>query len=39
LPREIVGEGVVINEGPNGSTVLITYSTLEIYAGDYVELE
>ncbi len=39
LPREIVGEGVVINEGPNGSTVLVTYSTLEIYAGDYVELE
>jgi hypothetical protein len=39
LPREIVGEGIVINEGPNGSTVLITYSTLEVYAGDYVELE
>jgi hypothetical protein len=39
LPREIVGEGVVINEGPNAATVLVTYSTLEIYAGDYVELE
>ncbi len=39
LPREVVGEGIVINEGPNGSTVLITYSSKEIYAGDYVELE
>src|ERR1700693_455657 len=39
LPREIIGEGIVINEGPNASTVLITYSSLEVYAGDYVELE
>ncbi len=39
LPREVVGEGIVINEGPNASTVLITYSTLAIFAGDYVELE
>ena len=39
LPREVVGEGIVINEGPNGSTVLITYSSKEIYAGDYAELE
>ena len=39
LPREIVGEGIVINEGPNASTMLITYSSLEVYAGDYVELE
>ena len=39
LPREIIGEGIVINEGPNGSTMLITYSSLPVYAGDYVELE
>jgi hypothetical protein len=39
LPREIIGEGIVINEGPNASTMLITYSTLEAYAGDYVEVE
>jgi hypothetical protein len=39
LPREVVGEGIVVNQGQNSSTVLITYSTLEIYAGDYVELE
>jgi hypothetical protein len=39
LPREILGEGVVINQGPNASTMLITYSTSEVYVGDYVELE
>jgi hypothetical protein len=39
LPREIIGEGIVINEGPNASTILITYSSLAVYAGDYVELE
>jgi hypothetical protein len=39
LPREIIGEGIVINEGPNGSTMFITYSSLPVYAGDYVELE
>jgi len=39
LPREIIGEGIVINEGPNGSTMLITISSLPVYAGDYVELE
>lgn len=39
LPREVIGEGIVVNEGANASTVLITYSTMEIYAGDYVELE
>ena len=39
LPREIVGEGIVLNVSHNSSTVLITYSTLEVYAGDYVEIE
>jgi hypothetical protein len=39
LPREILGEGIVINASRNSSTVLITYSTIEIYAGDYVEIE
>jgi hypothetical protein len=39
LPREVIGEGIVINEGPNASTVLITHSSLEVYAGDYVEVE
>jgi hypothetical protein len=39
LPREILGEGIVLNASRNSSTVLITYSTIEIYSGDYVELE
>lgn len=39
LPREILGEGIVLSVSRNSSTVLITYSTIEIYAGDYVEVE
>jgi hypothetical protein len=39
LPREVLGEGIVINISNNSSTMLITYSTIEIYAGDYVEIE
>jgi hypothetical protein len=39
LPREILGEGIVLNVGPNSSTVLVTASRLEMYAGDYVEVE
>jgi hypothetical protein len=39
LPREVLGEGIVLNVSRNSSTVLITHSTIDIYAGDYVELE
>jgi hypothetical protein len=39
LPREILGEAIVINVSSNSSTAVITYSTIEIYAGDYVEIE
>jgi hypothetical protein len=39
LPRDILGEGIVLRTGPNASTVLITASRREIYPGDYVELE
>jgi hypothetical protein len=39
LPREILGEGMVLGVSPNSSTVLITASLREIYAGDYVEIE
>jgi hypothetical protein len=39
LPREIVGEGIVLRASPNASTVLITYSLKQIYDGDYCELE
>jgi outer membrane protein OmpA-like peptidoglycan-associated protein len=39
LPREVVGEGIVLRTGPNSSTVLVTYSLREIYQGDYAEVE
>jgi hypothetical protein len=39
LPREVLGEGVVLNVSRNASTVLLTFSSSTIYAGDYVELE
>lgn len=38
-PREVLGEGVVVRTGPNSSTVLLTFTLREIYAGDYVEVE
>lgn len=39
LPREVLGEGIVLRATPNASTVLITFSLREIYSGDYCELE
>jgi len=39
LPRQVLGEGIVLRTGPNSSTVLLTDSREEIWAGDYVELE
>jgi hypothetical protein len=39
LPREIIGEGVVLNVSRNSSTLFVTYSKLDLYAGDYVEIE
>jgi hypothetical protein len=39
LPREVLGEGIVLNASQNSSTVLVTVSKTEIFAGDYVELE
>jgi hypothetical protein len=39
LPREVLGEGIVINVSRNASTLFLTYSSADIYAGDYVEIE
>jgi hypothetical protein len=39
LPRQILGEGIVMRLGPNASTVLLTTASQEIYVGDYVEVE
>jgi hypothetical protein len=39
LPRDVLGEGIVLNVGPNSATVLVTVSRMDLYAGDYVEVE
>jgi hypothetical protein len=39
VPRRVLGEGLVLRTGPNSSTVLVTASDREIFAGAYVELE
>lgn len=39
IPRQVLGEGLVLRTGPNSATVLLTTSREEIYDGDYVELE
>lgn len=39
LPREILGEGVVLNASHNSSTVLITFTSSAVFSGDYVEVE
>jgi hypothetical protein len=39
LPREVLGEGIVISVGRNSATMLITYCSIEVFAGDYVEIE
>jgi len=39
VPREDIGEGIVLRTGPDSATVLVTFSLREIYSGDYVELE
>jgi hypothetical protein len=39
LPRQVLGEGIVLRTGPNSSTVLLTTVRDEIFVGDYVEVE
>ena len=39
LPRQVLGEGIVLRTGPNSATVLLTTVRQEIFDGDYVELE
>jgi hypothetical protein len=39
LPREILGEGIVLNVTKDASTVLVTYEREEAYTGDLAELE
>jgi hypothetical protein len=39
LPREVLGEGIVLSASRNSATVFVTFSSSEIYAGDNVEIE
>jgi len=39
IPRQVLGEGLVLRTGPNSATVLLTTCREEIYDGDYVEIE
>ncbi len=39
LPREMLGEGIVLRVSENASVVLITRALKEIFMGDYVELK
>jgi hypothetical protein len=39
LPRQVLGEGIVLRLGTNSSTVMLTDVRWEIYTGDYVEVE
>jgi hypothetical protein len=39
LPREILGEGIVVRVSNNTATLLITATRHEIFVGDYVEVE
>ena len=39
IPREVLGEGIVLNASRNAATVFITFSWAELYPGDNVEIE
>jgi len=39
VPREVLGEGIVVRTSENSSSVALTFTLREVYAGDSVELE
>ena len=39
LPREVLGEGVVLRTSPTSSTILVMHCLREIFMGDRVEVE
>ncbi len=39
VPREVLGEGIVVRTSENSSSVILTFALREIYAGDTVEIE
>ena len=39
LPREVLGEGIVLNASRNAATVFVTFSSADVYPGDNAEIE
>lgn len=39
LPREVLGEGLLVHVDQKGSTVIVTHSLREVHLGDFAELE
>jgi hypothetical protein len=39
LPRDVIGEGIVLNVSANSATLFVTVARMDMYAGDYVEIE
>ena len=39
IPREVIGEGIVLNASRNAATIFVTYSSVEVFPGDNVEIE
>jgi len=39
LPREVLGEAVVLNVTKNAATVMVTYTRFPLFTGDFVEIE
>ena len=39
VPRDVIGEGIVMNVTRNACTIFVTYNKIDMYAGDYAEIE
>jgi len=39
IPREVIGEGIVLNASRNAATIFVTFSSVEVFPGDNVEIE
>jgi len=39
MPREVIGEGIVLNASRNAATIFVTFSSVEVFPGDNVEIE
>lgn len=39
MPREVLGEAIILNASRNAATAFITFSSVDIFAGDEIEIE